>query len=76
MASIKRDVLLDRVHSRKMSLWNQQADKNWYKVEAISNLSRKPIYLSNNVYVPNKAGVLLKFQQRACDAFIKRKASV
>lgn len=45
-------------------------------MEAISDLSRKPTYLDNNVYVPDKTRVLLKFQQRDCDAFTKRKPSV
>lgn len=45
-------------------------------MEAISDRFSKPAYLSNNVYVPDKARVLLNFQQRACDAFIKRKPSV
>lgn len=45
-------------------------------MEGISDRSRKPTYLSNNEYVPDKARVLLKFQQRACDAFIKKKPSV
>lgn len=53
-----------------------KTNKNQYKMEAISDLSRKPTYLSNNVYVPDKARVALKFQKRACVAFMKRKASV
>ena len=45
-------------------------------METISDLSRKLTYLSSYVYVSDKDKVLLKFQQRDHDAFIKRKTSI